>query len=118
MAIRRLADAARQVLRTWHPQRDSDGDGVLGELTSALRDLDACDVDEPVGTTADEMVAEAGIIVAEQAAIRDAFAAGAEYMRRSAHLRLDSTGRYQVMTLPDAERVAAAVSGYVEGLGR
>lgn len=95
------------------------------------------DIDEPVGTTADTVTplaadpdcqwcAGAGYVHGdpdlgcsacdERQVIVDAFRAGAEYMRRSAHLRL--TGRYQVVTLPDAERIDAAAAGYVEGLGR
>jgi hypothetical protein len=109
---------------------------ALGQYEQAVRDPGYV-VDEPVGTTADTVTplaadpdcqwcAGAGYVHGdpglgcpacdERQVIVDAFRAGAEYMRRSAHLRL--TGRYQVVTLPDAERIDAAAAGYVEGLGR
>lgn len=52
----RLIAAARQAVRTWRPARDSEGDGIVGEMMSALRDLDAAYIDEPVGITADIVV--------------------------------------------------------------
>lgn len=55
----RLIAAARQCVRVWRPGRDSEGDGIVGEMMSALRDLDAAYIDEPVGITADIVVAEA-----------------------------------------------------------
>lgn len=76
------------------------------------------DIDEPVATMADEPIG-----------LREAFAAGAEYMRRSSRIVHDEvpaigsayqSGRDFVrvprMEMPDAERITAAAAGYVEGL--
>lgn len=148
----RLIAAARQCVRVWRPGRDSEGDGIVGEMMSALRDLDAAYIDEPVGITADIVVAEAcgrpgcewrerlpevaaeyprwgngrGWVNApdevcppcdELRVIRDAFRAGAEYMRRSTSARVEPPGPHWArITAPDAERVDAAAAGYVEGL--
>lgn len=65
------------------------------------------DVDEPVGSTVDEPVG-----------LREAFAAGAEYMRRSAQVVYEAapycgtTIQLPRMLMPDAERIAAAADAY------
>lgn len=109
-ALRDLMSAAAGVLRNCRPRYTRDDESYLDELASALTEMEReaagpVDIDEPVATMADEPIG-----------LREAFAAGAEYMRRSAHLRLDTTGRYQVVTLPDAERVTAAADAYARTL--
>ena len=71
------------------------------------------DIDEPVATMADEPIG-----------LREAFAAGAEYMRRSVQMVREDAPYCGTaiplprLVMPDAARIDAAAAGYVEGLGR
>lgn len=82
------------------------------DLDESLSSLDAL-VDGPIGAAAGEPIG-----------LREAFAAGAEYMRRSAQVVYEAapycgtTIKLPGMLMPDAERIDAAAVGYVEGIGR
>lgn len=96
-AMQRVLRAASDVARHWRPGRDSEGEGIIAELLSGLRDLG-----EP----------------GECVTLVDAFRAGAEYMRRSAQVVYEgapycgTTIQLPRMLMPDAARIDAAAAGY------
>lgn len=80
--LSRLMAAAAGVLRNCRPRYTRDDESYLDELASALTEMERevagpVDVDEPVGTTTDELVG-----------LREAFAAGADWMRERVINRL------------------------------
>ncbi len=117
-ALRDLMSAAAGVLRNCRPRYTRDDESYLDELASALTEMEReaagpVDIDEPVATMADEPIG-----------LREAFAAGAEYMRRSVQMVREDAPYCGTaiplprLVMPDAERIDAAAAGYVEGLDR